>query len=97
MRAVRVEILHLVLFHTGSIDCIGGAKAMFKGCAGANISQLGLDHCTQVAGGMMSEFEDFARLAFKNYNHTAPNLSCRDSHKADVSVKKGRMLARSVV
>jgi hypothetical protein len=81
MRAVGVEIFHLVLLHTSLIDCIGGAKAMFERGAGADVSELGLNHCTQVAGGMMSEFEHFARLAFKDDNHTAPNLCCRDSHK----------------
>ncbi len=64
---------------------------MFKRRAGTNVSQLGLHHCAQVAGRVVAEFDDLARLAFENDHHAASNLSCRNSHKTEVSIiDKGR-------
>src|ERR1051325_1587889 len=98
MRTVGVEILHLVLLERGFFNRICRAKAMFKRGAGTNISQLGLNHGAQVAGRVMSEFEYFARFAFKNDNHTAPNLCSRNSHICDVSpLKRVGLLAKCVV
>ena len=77
-----------MLFEGSAIDSIGGAEAMLEGSAGANVSQLGLDHSAQIAGSMMSEVKDFARLAFENDNHTAPNLSCRNCHKLKSPLRK---------
>jgi hypothetical protein len=86
VRAVGVEILHLVLFERSAVDRVGRTKAMFKGRSGTNISQLGLHHRPQIAGCMVTEFDDFARLAFENDNHAASNLGCRNCHKTEVSV-----------
>src|SRR5687767_15715292 len=85
VRAVGVEILHLVLFERSAVNGISGTKSVFKRRSGTNISQLGLHHRTQIAGGMVPEFDDLAGLAFENDHHAASNLSCRNCHKTEVS------------
>jgi hypothetical protein len=81
MGTIGVEIFHLVLFQGCSFYGIGRAKAVFKRRAGANVSQFGLYHCSQIARGVVSEFNNFAGLTFKNDYHTATDLGCRNCHK----------------
>jgi len=80
MRAVRIQVFHLVLFEGHPLDRIHRAKAMLERRAGANAAQLGLDHRTQIAGRMMSKFNYSARFAFKDDYHASSDLSCWDCH-----------------
>src|SRR6266545_4580083 len=80
MRAVRIQVLHLVLFEGSLLNGIHGTKAMLEGRAGADTPQLGLDHRAQIARRMMSKFNYSARFAFKDDYHAASDLGCWNCH-----------------
>ena len=80
-----------------AVHRVGRTKAMFKGGSGSNVSQFGLHHRTQIAGGMVPEFDNLARLALKNDHHASSNLGCRNCHKTEVSVDRGTHFAKCKV
>ena len=88
MRAIRVEVLHLVLFERCAVNCIGGSKSMFKRRSRFDIFQLGLHHSAQITRGVVAKLNYLAGLAFENDNHASSNVRCGNSHETEISVLK---------
>src|SRR5207245_11597329 len=65
MRAVRVQVFHLVLFERRPFDSVHRAKTMLERRARANVAQLGLDHRPQIAGRVVTKLNYFARLSLE--------------------------------
>src|SRR5436190_13964167 len=85
VRAVGIEIFHVVLLERGFVHRVRRAEPMIERGAGAQIAQLGLHHRAQVARRVMTKVDYFAELAFEKNNHASPDLGCWNCHYASKS------------
>src|ERR1041385_4019436 len=69
-----------MLLKRGAVDRVNGTKAMLERRSGAKAAQFGLNHRTQIAGGVVTKFDYAAGLAFKNDDHALSNLGCWNCH-----------------
>jgi hypothetical protein len=46
----------------------------------AQAAQFRLDHCSQIAGGVVTKLNHAARLAFEHDNHASSDLGCWNCH-----------------
>src|SRR5690606_8246731 len=75
-----IEKLQFVRFHRCFFDGIRRTETMLEVGTRAQVLELRLHHCTQVARCMMTELNDTARIALEYEDHAASDLCCRNSH-----------------
>src|SRR5258705_6202472 len=85
LSAIRMQILHLMLFKRGLIYGVGGTKLVFEGISGTQITQLCLDHCAKVSRRVVTKFDHFAKFAIEKNYHAASDLCCRNRHRGSCS------------
>src|SRR3954468_7647997 len=66
--------------HRRFLDGVGSAEAVLEVVARAQVLELRLDHCPQVAGGVVAELDYAARVAIEDENHSTPDLGGRHCH-----------------
>jgi hypothetical protein len=66
--------------HRRFFDRVIGPEAMLEVRTRPQVTQLRLHHCPQVAGRMMAEIHDPARLSFEDDHHAASDLCSWNSH-----------------
>src|SRR5690606_12673537 len=79
VRAVVVEVLEIVRLHLGPLDGVGGAEAVLEHVPAAQIPHLHLHERAQVAGRVVMEVDDPARIAVEDDDVSFANL--RGGHR----------------
>ena len=67
------------------INRIGGTKSVFERTTRAQVTQLCLDHGSQVSGRVVSKLNNFAKFTLEENHHSASDLGCRNCHKGSRS------------
>jgi hypothetical protein len=80
VRTIGIQIFHFMLLERGALDGIDRAKTVLERRAGADVTQLGLNHRPQVTGRVVPKFDHFARFSLENDDHTAADLGCWNCH-----------------
>src|SRR5438270_13236722 len=78
--AVRIKKFHGLLINIDPVDGIGGAEAVLEHGAGAQIAQLGLDECAQIARSAVLNAEDGMKVVVVLDDHAWTHLCCWNCH-----------------
>src|SRR5688572_23649421 len=81
MRAVGIQIFHLVLFERDLLKRVIRAEPVLERVSREQISQPSLYHSTQVAGRVMMKLHHLDRVALVQDHHSLSYIVSRDRHK----------------